>query len=671
MITLALLIALGFSFFQNLYKNKKSSGNYALFGLRSLSIFLILLLLINPKITHTKSFEVKEKLIIVSDASESIQFLRKDSVLQNFQDKILSSEKLNDKFEIVNYHFGRELVPSASKSDFDEDLTNIDKSLGQAEDLLNNEKGLIVLLSDGNQNTGRDFQYYKSAATSEVIPVIVGDTSSYEDLAIERINTNRYAFLNNKFPVEIFLNYLGSNEQKIKLQIESAGKLVYQQNIELSQNNRSPIVTAELEAKSTGLKNYTVRLSKLHDEKNIKNNTKNFSVEIVDESSKIMIISPGPHPDLGALKTAIESNSQRKVEIRYTNDLNDVHKTDIQLFILYNVNRSFQSFLQSVSALKIGKLFITGPETDWQFLNELQLGFTKNSINQPQDVFAVKNENFAIYQPKHLNYESLPPLQIAFGNTEVDVNRYAVQLFQKIEGIETDSPLLAVSRIQPKIGLLTGENIWRWKAASFRRDQSFDRFNAFISDLVQNLSSAKSSERLLTEHSQSFMENELVEIKATYYDENYSFDSNASIEIKVSDSLGNPVMNTSLVSRNLEYVAEIGNLSPGSYTYTVKVEDMDLQKRGAFNILDYNAEEQSQTANLAAMRFLALNNNSRLFNDDQFKVFEDFLMKNDSHRPVLKSEQKTVPLIDWYYLLFLIVFALALEWFYRKYKGLI
>ncbi len=665
------MIALGFSFYQNLYKNTKSSGNFALFGLRSFSLFLILLLLINPKITHTESFEVKEKLIIVSDASESIQFLRKDSVLHNFEEKILSSEKLNDKFEIVNYHFGRELVPSASQSNFDKELTDIQKSLGQAEDLLNNEKGLIVLLSDGNQNTGRDFQYYKSAATTELLPVIVGDTSSYEDLAIERINNNRYAFLNNKFPVEIFLNYLGSNEQKVKLQIESAGKVVYQQNIELSQNNRSPIVNAELEARSTGLKNYTVRLSKLPDEKNIRNNTKNFSVEIVDESSKIMIISPGPHPDLGALKTAIESNSQRKVEIQYITKFNNLELTDIQLFVLHNVNRNFQRTIESISGLKAGKLYITGPETDWQFMNELQLGFSKNSINQPQDVFPVKNENFVIYQPKHLDYESLPPLQIAFGNTEVDANRYAVQLYQKIEGIETDSPLLAVSRIQPKIGLLTGENIWRWRAASFRKDQSFDRFNTFIGDLVQNLSSAESSERLLTEHPQSFMENELVEIKATYYDENYSFDSNASLEIEVSDSLGNPVMNTGLVSRNLEYVAEIGNLSPGSYTYTVKMEDMDLQKRGAFNILDYNAEEQKHTANLAAMQFLELNNNSRLFYDDQFKVFEDYLMKNDSHRPVLKSEQKTVPLIDWYYLLFLIVLALALEWFYRKYKGLI
>ncbi|MFV9484497.1 hypothetical protein ACNI3T_11685 [Christiangramia sp. ASW11-125] len=671
LITLALLIALGFSFYLNLYKNTKSFGNFALFGLRSFSILLILLLLVNPKITHNESFRVKEKLIILSDASESIKILQKDSVVQNFQNKILSSEKLNNKFEIINYNFGEELITSDSTSYFSEDLTNIQQSLKQAEELMNNSKGVLVLLSDGNQNTGRDFRYYKSSGTTEILPIIVGDTSSFEDVAIQRINVNRYAFLNNKFPVEVFLNYSGSNERTTKLQILNSGKVIFQKDIEFSEKNRSLIINAELEAKSIGLKNYTARLSKLPDEKNFRNNTENFSVEIIDESSKIMILSPGPHPDLGALKAAIESNSQRKVEIQYIPDFNNNEISDIQLFVLYNVNQNFQKNLESISGLEAGKLFITGPETDWQFLNEFQLGFSKNSIDQEQDVFAVKNDNFTIYQPKHLAYEDLPPLQIAFGKTEVDANRYAVQLYQKIQGVETDSPLLAVSRTKPKIGLLTGENIWRWRAASFRKDQNFEQFNGFISDLVQNLSAVKSNERLIVEHPQSFLENELIEISAAYYDENYSFDSGANINISISDSLGNTVLKTSLVVRNLKYVAEIGNLAPGNYTYKLQAENTNLRKNGAFNVLDYNAEEQQQTANLASMQFLATNNNSTVFYEDQFKTFEDYLLKNDSHRPVLKSEQKTVPLIDWYYLLFLVVFALALEWFYRKYKGLI
>ncbi|MCB0751926.1 MAG: VWA domain-containing protein, partial [Ignavibacteriae bacterium] len=46
--------------------------------------------------------------------------------------------------------------------------------------------------------------------------------------------------------------------------------------------------------------------------------------------------------------------------------------------------------------------------------------------------------------------------------------------------------------------------------------------------------------------------------------------------------------------------------------------------------------------------------------------------KNSSQFPVTqKSTEKISSLIDWKWLLFLLVLLLSLEWFIRKYKGLI
>ena len=47
------------------------------------------------------------------------------------------------------------------------------------------------------------------------------------------------------------------------------------------------------------------------------------------------------------------------------------------------------------------------------------------------------------------------------------------------------------------------------------------------------------------------------------------------------------------------------------------------------------------------------------------------LLEDDRFVSVQKSEQKVVPLIDWKYLLALIAVLLSLEWFIRKYNGLI
>ena len=47
------------------------------------------------------------------------------------------------------------------------------------------------------------------------------------------------------------------------------------------------------------------------------------------------------------------------------------------------------------------------------------------------------------------------------------------------------------------------------------------------------------------------------------------------------------------------------------------------------------------------------------------------LLSDDRFHQIQKSEQKIVPLVDWKYLLVLIVLTLTFEWFIRKYNGLI
>jgi hypothetical protein len=65
------------------------------------------------------------------------------------------------------------------------------------------------MVTDGNQTIGEDYQYYKPGPQVEIFPVVAGDTTAQVDLAINNLNVNRYAFLNNRFPVEIILNYTG------------------------------------------------------------------------------------------------------------------------------------------------------------------------------------------------------------------------------------------------------------------------------------------------------------------------------------------------------------------------------------------------------------------------------------------------------------------------------
>jgi hypothetical protein len=49
----------------------------------------------------------------------------------------------------------------------------------------------------------------------------------------------------------------------------------------------------------------------------------------------------------------------------------------------------------------------------------------------------------------------------------------------------------------------------------------------------------------------------------------------------------------------------------------------------------------------------------------------DQLVTNQNYTSIQKSEQKVVPLIDWKWLLALIALSLTIEWFIRKFNGLI
>jgi hypothetical protein len=68
---------------------------------------------------------------------------------------------------------------------------------------------------------------------------------------------------------------------------------------------------------------------------------------------------------------------------------------------------------------------------------------------------------------------------------------------------------------------------------------------------------------------------------------------------------------------------------------------------------------------------LAKQTGGRLFLEKDFNNLIDEVLKNPKYKSTQRINKKTVPLINNKLLLLFIVFSLALEWFIRKYNGLI
>ena len=669
-ITLALILASGLAFFQYLYRRtNKKPKDYLFFVLRSLSLFLVGLLLINPKI-RTVEYEVERpELTILADNSQSVAFLGEADKLRNFYSSIVNDKKIQDRFDINRMQFGEELSLNDSL-DFSALQTDIFSALSDSESLKSKENSVILLLTDGNQSLGRDFRYFKAGAGREIIPVIIGDTTKYKDLSIGRINVNRYAFINNRFPVEVFVNYSGTDQIDTDLNIKAGGKIVFNKRIRFSSGSPSEIIRTELPANSLGVKTYQVEIAPVSGEKNVLNNVQNFGIEVIDERTSVLILSDLPHPDLGALQNAILSNKQRSAEIKYLNDKN-LQLNEYQLIVLHQVNIKFNSIFTEILKRNYNYFLITGSKTDWNYLNSLGLGFSKKLTNQPQEIFSRYNPTFSSFQFDDLGFEDYPPLIDKFGTVDFEENKFKIMLSQVLQGIETGEPLMAVSQGNPKSGFLLGENIWRWRAKSYLDNKSFEEFDNFIGKLVQNLASKNRQERLTVDAENFYYANQNVIISAQYFDENYQFDAGRNLKISISTRGSEENFTSDLVVKNNYYQFNGGDLEPGTYSYKVTVEGEKVTKSGIFEVIAYNSEQQFVSSNLTGMQYLADNNETRLYYPDELEDLVSTLLADDKYKPIQKSRQKTLPLVDWYYLLFILIFILAVEWFYRKYLGLI
>lgn len=669
-ITLAACVALGFSYFQYYVKSKRNGKErLILFILRALSVFTLLFLLINPKIKSVFVEREKPDLVLTSDNSESISHLNQENNLAEIASFFNQDEEINERFNVQNIGFGTE-ISTQDSVDFSAKQTDIFKALDAIKSSFKKRQNATILVTDGNQTLGRDFQYFSASKNQKIFPVIIGDTTKFPDLSISKLNVNRYAFLENKFPVEVFVNYSGSKNVASRFTISTNGETVFSEEMNFSEENRSVRIEANLPASQLGTQTYSAEILPLENEKNMINNQNNFAVEVIDERTSVLILSSIAHPDLGVLKKSIETNKQRKAAIKYVSE-NNIKLNEYQLVIFYQPNNNFNNWFETVDKANLNYFIITGTKTNWSVLQKSLPFLSKSRSNTEQDFYAEMNLNFNQFQFEDIGFLGLPPLQDKFGDLKIDKD-FETLLYQNIEGVSTKDPLLMIAKNNDRSSaFLFGENIWRWRTKIFVENQSFEKFDNFIGGLVQNLSSKKKKERLNIEYESFYYSNEIVKFDAQFFDENYQFDPNANLQIELKNDSLNSALDSGFLLRNNFYQVSFNDLQPGEYHFTVSEENSGIKKSGKFSVISFNVEEQFSSANFSKLKNLADKNESQVYFPNQLENLKSKLLNDNRFSIIRKENTKSQPIIEWYILLFIVVGLLAGEWFYRKYKGLI
>jgi hypothetical protein len=668
LLLLSLLIASGLSFFHYIYKAKnKSKVGWFLAFLRFLSIFGILLLLINPIITKNTLETVKTPLPIVVDNSSSISFLNANEKALELYKKIQSNSDLQEKFDVQSYQFSDNFEPTET-FDFKGTQTNIDVVAKNLKSIYKNTTYPTVLITDGNQTSGNDY-VYSFDAVNKVYPVIVGDTTTFLDFKINQLNVNKYAFHKNKFPVEAFLQYSGTKSVTADFVISQGNTVFSKQLITFLPSKKTATVNVLLPADKIGLQVFKASISSKEKEKNTYNNTKNFAVEVIDQKTNIAIISAISHPDLGAMKRAIESNVQRKVTIVKPNEIKTLQ--DYNVLILYQPTSEFKTIFENNKAAGINTFIITGNNTDFNFLNQQQDNLNFKMSGQKEDYLSVFNGQFNLFAADNIGFENLPPLQNAFG-TVTAKGAVSVLLSSKIRAIDTNAPLLAFAENQgQRAAYLLGENSWKWRLQTHVNNQSFEKYDVFIDKIIQFLASNNSKKSLVVEHESFYNSGEAIEITAQFFNKNYEFDEKARLTIAVTNTKTKQTKNYDLLKGNNSYKVNLDGLKAGSYAFTVKELNSKTTYSSSFEILDFDIEKQFVNPDVEKLTQLATQTQGKAFFPDQVDVLIKTLLENEEYKAIEKNIVTKTPLIDWVWLLVLISILLSTEWFVRKYNGLL
>jgi hypothetical protein len=586
------------------------------------------------------------------------------SLLNHFRE----SEDLRERFNLHLTSFGSGWQP-LDTLDFQGQDSRIDEMLDGLNRMYSDRPSAWITVTDGNQSEGRDYEFFSPPESTRLYAVAVGDTIRYEDLRVDYLDANRFAFLGNNYPVKISLSYTGNRPVSSRLTISINGSRRSSRLVEFSPERNNFIIEERFRADQPGILDIRAVLSGPEGEKNTINNQKRKRVEVIDERKRIAVVSELTHPDLAALVKIIESNQQREARIISPREALNQY-ADWDAFVLYQPGSTFNSLLRRITQERKGYLLITGLSTDWNFVNGFQDVIRKEDFGPQESFDALPGESWAAFNRDSLNIREYPGLADYLGSYRLDSD-VRVLLQQETRNVRTGYPMLFLTdKDAYNRGFLIGEGMWKWRAQCYRNQRSFDAFDRTFSRLIRFISESRQRNRLQAEVPEQIREKSNVEVRAVFFNPSYELDPTADLRIRVQQIGGAFSQVYPFNFTGSEYATRLGELAVGDYRYRIYAEGEEISQSGSFTVESYTPELLWTRAQPEKLNRFTDKVGGRMFFADQIDSLERTLL-SDPALSVLRTRQvERKPLIDFILLLFILSGTLTAEWFIRKFNGL-
>ena len=644
LILLALAIGLVYASLLYLFSKKYSrSLTVLLFSLRTIVVATVVMLFINPYIKQ-KTYKIEKPIIIIAqDKSES---------MVEYPQSVDSVEHALEKRYDVNYYV------------FGDQYTNISNALTTiSRQFYKKNVGAVVLVSDGIVNQGVNPELNIENYPFPIYSVTLGDTVSYPSMTITEVKYNKTVQANMLFPLRVTANAFSFKGEEMNVIVKMDGNEVENVMVPVTSNRFSKTFDFNIDSGNEGTKQIEIIVGQ---------SKKRIFVTVTDKKYRVLCIAKAPHPDIAAIKSALDDHFE--FDVKYDGNIDGIGNYDLVILHQYD-DKTFQG-----TSLQIPTLEIIGSNTDFEAFNQSQkiVSINRGAANTNLDVRGRFNNAFGLFtissdiknELKSYPPLALPHCEIAFNGHHDDA------LLMNVMDIETPNPLLAFSNDTDgnKHAFLFGTGCWRWKLYEYYHHKNNDGFNEIFSKTVKYLLIEKDKE-LTVNHKDSYLNTENITLTAELRNPSRELINDPDLHISITnkDVSGNVSTYEYVFSKgDNNYHLNIGMLPEGIYNYRAHTSfgGVEYSATGTFTVESLGIEAQDLTANIERMRSLASQTGGKHYyiTDIQY-IIKD--LENDSRiTSISREETRYDDLINLKWLFFSILALITIEWLLRKIFGI-
>lgn len=646
---------------------------------RFVAVTCISFFLLEPLIKSIHNEVEKPIVLFCQDNSQSVAFHADSSFFKGpYLDQMRNLQQLlGEEYDVQSVRFDVGVQPHGDSANYLGQATNYSALLNYVSDTYGGRNlGAMIVASDGLFNQGSNPLYSGQLAKTPLYTIALGDTTVQRDVLLAEVNANRLAYLGNKFPLSVVVQGKKANGESVVLKVSKNGQTYFQENISIQGDAYMRTIDLTLDATEIGIQKYTIEVTSIANEVTLINNRKDLFIDVLDSREKILLVAHSPHPDINALRDAIESVDNYRVDVVLAKDVK-TNLSEYNLAILHQlpaVGGNGVSLIQNLLDAKIPCWFVWGGATDFRAFNNANFGIAldnyRSSITDAGVHVAEGFSLFTIESDLEMSMRSLPPLSVPFG--DIVLSPGAVQFGkQQIGQIKTDKPLIVFNKQNDnKIALVAGEGLWRWRIASFQQYNSHQYFDQLITKITQYMSAKEDKSLFRVNGKNDFLENERIVFDAELYNQSFEAITNKEVKMRViSDSGLEYDFNFS--PNATRYRLDAGQLPAGNYSYiaTASTDQGVLERKGQFSISALDIELTQTVADHRLMYQWAASHDGQMVFPAQMAQLAELIKARKDVVSIAYEHKELKDLINYRWLLALLLGLLSMEWLMRKRAG--